>query len=45
MVTDSGEILVAQGKYMITVGGGQPGTQVPTAEGHFDIKGQIVLPE
>jgi beta-glucosidase len=45
MVTEAGDIVVAQGKYTISLGGGQPGTGVPSADGNFEIKGQIMLPE
>ena len=45
MVTEAADIIVAQGKYMLSVGGGQPGTGAPVAEGSFEIKGQILLPE
>ena len=45
MVTDEGDIVVAQGKYTISVGGGQPGTGVPSGSGNFEIKGQLMLPE
>ena len=45
LVTDAGDILVAQGKYTLSIGGGQPGTGAPSAEGNFEIKGQVQLPE
>jgi beta-glucosidase len=45
MVTDMGDIIVAQGKYTLSVGSGQPGTGVPSVKGNFEIKGQIMLPE
>jgi beta-glucosidase len=45
MVTDLGDIIVAQGKYSVSIGGGQPGTGVPSISGNFDIQGQIMLPE
>jgi beta-glucosidase len=45
MVTEAADIIVAQGKYMLSVGGGQPGTGAPVAEGSFEITGQILLPE
>jgi len=45
MVTDLGDIIVAQGKYTLSIGSGQPGTGVPSVSGNFDIKGQIMLPE
>jgi len=45
MVTDAGDIIVAQGKYTVSVGGGQPGTGAPSVSGNFEVHGQIVLPE
>jgi beta-glucosidase len=45
MVTETGDIVVAQGKYALSVGGGQPGTGAPSVDGGFDVKGQILLPE
>ena len=45
MVTDAGDIIVAQGKYTVSVGGGQPGSSAPSASGNFEIKGQVMLPE
>jgi beta-glucosidase len=45
MVTGDGEILVPQGRYTVTVGGGQPGTSAPSTTGDFSVKGQLVLPE
>lgn len=45
MVTDMGNIIVAQGKYTVSVGGGQPGTGVPSTSGDFSVEGQIMLSE
>ena len=45
MVTDLGDIVVAQGKYTISTGGGQPGTGAASVDTNFEVKGQIVLPE
>jgi beta-glucosidase len=45
MVTEIGTIMVPQGKYTLSLGGGQPGTGAPSVEGNFEIKGQILLPE
>jgi beta-glucosidase len=45
MVTETGNIIVAQGKYTVSVGGGQPGTEAPAVSGDFQVKGQIILPE
>ncbi len=45
MVTDLGDIIIPQGKYALSIGGGQPGTPAPTVSGNFEIAGQIRLPE
>ncbi len=45
MVTQAGDIIVGQGQYMLSVGGGQPGTGAPSLSSDFEIKGQITLPE
>ena len=45
MVTDAGDIIVAQGKYTVSVGGGQPDTGAPSASGNFEVKSQVMLPE
>ncbi|HUA01990.1 MAG TPA: glycoside hydrolase family 3 C-terminal domain-containing protein [Candidatus Aquilonibacter sp.] len=45
MVTEAGEIIVAQGKYGVSIGGGQPGTGAPATSGDFEVNGEIVLPE
>jgi beta-glucosidase len=45
MVTDLGDIIVARGKYTVSIGSGQPGTGVPSVNGNFEVKGQIILPE
>ena len=37
--------IVVQGDYTISVGGGQPDTGAPAVNGHFQITGQIALPE
>ena len=37
--------LDGQGKYKVSIGSGQPGTGVPSVNGNFEVKGQIVLPE
>ena len=43
MVTTVGRIIVAQGEYTMSIGGGQPGTKAPVLTGHFHIHGQIDL--
>jgi beta-glucosidase len=45
MVTELGDIIVAQGKYTLSVGGGQPGTEVPSVSRDFEVHGQLRLPE
>jgi beta-glucosidase len=45
MVTDLGDIIVAEGKYTVSVGGGQPGTGAPSASGNFEVNGRLMLPE
>ena len=45
MVTETGNIIVAQGKYTISIGGGQPGNGVSSASGTFEVSGQLMLPE
>lgn len=45
MVTQSGEIIVAPGRYGVSIGGGQPGTAAATVSTTFDVQGQITLPE
>ena len=45
MVTEAGDIIVAQGRYGISIGGGQPGAGVSSASGNFEVRGQVMLPE
>ena len=45
MVTEAGDIIVAEGEYTLSVGGGQPDTGVPGVTGNFRVQGQITLPE
>ncbi len=44
-VNEGGDRLVAAGDYVITAGGGQPGTGAPHAETHLMIQGEQKLPE
>jgi len=44
-VNEAGDRLVAAGDYVITVGGGQPGTPATHAEARLTIRGQQKLPE
>jgi len=45
MVSELGTPMIAQGKYTVTIGGGQPGTGAPGVSGTFEMQGQIDLPE
>jgi beta-glucosidase len=45
MVTDNGDPIIAQGDYMISIGGGQPETGAPGVSGHIHIAGRYALPE
>jgi beta-glucosidase len=45
MVTEDGVPIVAEGEYVISVGGGQPHTGVPVVTQSFKVKGRMVLPE
>ena len=45
MVTEAGELIIANGQYPISIGGGQPDTGAPTIAGKFQVKGTKVLPE
>jgi beta-glucosidase len=45
MVTEAGEPIVAEGKYSLSIGGGQPDTGAPAVAGTFTVKGTVKLPE
>jgi beta-glucosidase len=45
MVTEAGEPIIAEGKYSVSVGGGQPATGAPSVAGTFQVKGSKTLPE
>jgi beta-glucosidase len=45
MVTEAGDITVAEGKYTVSVGGGQPGTGTQSVSSNFEVNGQVMLPE
>jgi beta-glucosidase len=45
MVTEAGEPIVAEGRYEVSVGGGQPHTGVQTLTKAFNVKGKLELPE
>ena len=44
-VRENGDRFVGAGDYVITVGGGQPGTKAAHAETHLAIRGEQALPE
>ena len=44
-VNEAGDRLVGAGDYVITVGGGQPGTTAAHADAHLAIQGEQKLPE
>ena len=45
MVTEAGEPIFAEGRYTLSVGGGQPKTGALVVSQGFEVKGQLVLPE
>ena len=45
MVSESGKPMIPEGKYSVSVGGGQPNTGVSTVLGTFEVKGNLDLPE
>jgi beta-glucosidase len=45
MVSAAGDIIIAEGNYTVSVGGGQPGTGAPAVAGSFQVKGTKNLPE
>ena len=45
MVTEAGEPIIPEGKFTVSIGGGQPNTGAPTVEGTFEVEGSFVLPE
>ncbi len=45
MVTEAGEPIIAEGKYSVSVGGGQPSTGAPSVAGTFQVKESKTLPE
>ncbi|MCW6529093.1 glycoside hydrolase family 3 C-terminal domain-containing protein [Sphingomonas sp. MMSM20] len=44
-VTPAGIRVVAPGRYRISIGGGQPGTGLPTAQAEFTVRGTQTLPK
>ena len=45
MVSEAGELMIAEGQYSLSVGGGQPNTQAPSVAGTFKVTGAKTLPE
>jgi beta-glucosidase len=45
MVTATGNPVVAEGAYTLSIGGGQPGTSAPVVKGNFSVQGTQKLPE
>jgi beta-glucosidase len=45
MVNETGDIVVPAGKYTVSIGGGQPGSSLPTVDGSFSIAAQLKLPD
>jgi beta-glucosidase len=45
MVSEAGEPIIAEGKYSVSIGGGQANTGAPTVTGGFEVKGTKTLPE
>ncbi len=45
MVTEQGQIIVAEGSYTVSIGGGQPGTGAASIAGTFQVRGRSLLPE
>jgi beta-glucosidase len=45
MVSEAGDPIIAEGKYSMSIGGGQPDTGAPAVAGTFEVKGRKTLPE
>jgi beta-glucosidase len=45
MVSEAGDPIVAEGRYSISIGGGQPNSGAPSVLGTFRVKGTKPLPE
>ena len=45
MVTESGVPIIAEGKYSVSIGSGQPHTEAPSVSGTFRVKRSKMLPE
>jgi beta-glucosidase len=45
MVTEDGEPIVAEGSYVVSVGGGQPHSGAQVVNTTFSVKERLILPE
>jgi beta-glucosidase len=45
MITEAGEPIIAEGRYSVSIGGGQPNTGAPAVTGTFRVMGTKTLPE
>ncbi|GBR52444.1 beta-fructosidase [Neokomagataea thailandica NBRC 106555] len=45
MVTAAGQIIVPNGTYSLSIGGGQPNTTAPVTIGNYEVKGNAQIPE
>jgi beta-glucosidase len=45
MVTEAGSPIVAEGEYVVSIGGGQPHSGAPSVSKIFNVKGKLTLPE
>ncbi len=45
MVSEAGEPIIAEGRYSVSIGGGQPNTGAPAVVGTFEVKGTKTLLE
>jgi beta-glucosidase len=45
MVSEAGDPIISEGKYSVSIGGGQPNTDAPAVAGTFEVKGTKTLPE
>ncbi|MGB7513370.1 MAG: glycoside hydrolase family 3 C-terminal domain-containing protein [Candidatus Acidiferrum sp.] len=45
MVSDAGEPIIAAGRYLVSIGGGQPNTGAPVVVGTFKVRETKTLPE
>jgi beta-glucosidase len=45
MVNPAGDRIEPAGTYRLSIGGGQPGSGLPTVSGSFSVAGEVKLPE